>query len=130
MIITLPALWKSPRGIPTAFYAVVSISVIGLYLAFLIPIWYDGKQAIVYSRGVESWKTLQVDEPGSCCRDRHHVFLFYHAIRACRHTMGSKLYLACGKLCAGAFRNYLVIIMGLVGIIGEKWFTGPRKTIE
>src|SRR5258708_27275216 len=39
VIITLPALWKSPRGIPTAFYAVVSIGVIGLYLAFLIPIW-------------------------------------------------------------------------------------------
>lgn len=39
VLITLPALWKSPRGIPSAFYAVVSIGVIGLYLAFLIPIW-------------------------------------------------------------------------------------------
>jgi amino acid transporter len=39
VLITLPALWKSPRGTPTAFYAVVSIGVIGLYLAFLIPIW-------------------------------------------------------------------------------------------
>ena len=39
VIVTLPALWKSPRGIPTAFYAVVSIGVIGLYLAFIIPIW-------------------------------------------------------------------------------------------
>lgn len=39
VIITLPALWKSPRGIPTAFYAVVSVGIIGLYLAFLVPIW-------------------------------------------------------------------------------------------
>jgi len=39
VLITLPALWKSPSGLPTAFYAVVSIGVIGLYLAFLIPIW-------------------------------------------------------------------------------------------
>ncbi len=39
VIITLPALWKSPSGAPTAFYAVVSVAVIGLYLAFLIPIW-------------------------------------------------------------------------------------------
>ena len=39
VMMTLPALWKSPRGTPTAFYAVVSIGVIGLYLAFLIPIW-------------------------------------------------------------------------------------------
>lgn len=40
IIITLPALYRSPTGAPTAFYAVVSIAVIGLYLAFLIPIWY------------------------------------------------------------------------------------------
>ena len=39
ILITLPALWKSPGGIPTAFYAVVSIGVVGLYLAFFIPIW-------------------------------------------------------------------------------------------
>ncbi len=39
VVITLPALWKSPTGAPTAFYAVVSVAVIGLYLAFLIPIW-------------------------------------------------------------------------------------------
>ena len=43
IIITLPALWESPRGIPTAFYAVVSVGVIGLYLAFLIPIWLRWK---------------------------------------------------------------------------------------
>ena len=38
VIITLPAL-KSVGGIPIAFYAVVSVAVIGLYLAFLIPIF-------------------------------------------------------------------------------------------
>jgi amino acid transporter len=39
VLITLPALYKSPAGIPVAFYAVVSIAVIGLYMAFLIPIY-------------------------------------------------------------------------------------------
>ncbi len=38
VIITLPAL-KSVGGIPVAFFAVVSVAVIGLYLAFLIPIF-------------------------------------------------------------------------------------------
>ena len=38
VLITLPAL-KSVGGIPIAFYAVVSVAVIGLYLAFLIPIF-------------------------------------------------------------------------------------------
>ena len=37
-LITLPAL-KSVNGIPTAFYAVVSVSVIGLYFSFAIPIY-------------------------------------------------------------------------------------------
>ena len=45
-LITLPALVEvnigteaDPFIVPTAFYAVVSVAVIGLYLAFLIPIW-------------------------------------------------------------------------------------------
>jgi amino acid transporter len=36
-LLTLPAL-KTFNGVPVAFYAVVSVAVIGLYLAFLIPI--------------------------------------------------------------------------------------------
>ncbi len=51
MIITLPALWKSPRGIPSAFYAVVSIGVIGLYLAFLIPIFLRWKAGSNFQAG-------------------------------------------------------------------------------
>ena len=39
VLLTLPALYKSPSGAPTAFYAIVSIGVIGLYVAFAIPIW-------------------------------------------------------------------------------------------
>ncbi len=38
MLITLPAL-KSIGGVPIAFYAVVSVAVIGLYLSFLIPVF-------------------------------------------------------------------------------------------
>jgi amino acid transporter len=38
-LLTLPALYKSPDGIPVAFYAVVSVCVIGLYVAFAIPIY-------------------------------------------------------------------------------------------
>ena len=39
VVLTLPALYKSSAGVPTAFYAVVSVCVIGLYLAFMIPIF-------------------------------------------------------------------------------------------
>jgi amino acid transporter len=38
LVLTLPALYTAPNGVPVAFYAVVSVAVIGLYVAFLIPI--------------------------------------------------------------------------------------------
>jgi amino acid transporter len=40
LIITLPALWNvEGAGVPIAFYAVVSISVIGLYIAYVTPVY-------------------------------------------------------------------------------------------
>ena len=36
-ILTLPALSGNAAGVPVAFFAVVSIGVIGLYLAYVIP---------------------------------------------------------------------------------------------
>jgi len=40
LIITLPALWDTTgEGIPVAFFAVVSIAVIGLYIAYVIPVY-------------------------------------------------------------------------------------------
>lgn len=51
VIITLPALYKSPSGAPTAFYAVVSVAVIGLYLAFLIPIYQRWKMRDAFVAG-------------------------------------------------------------------------------
>jgi amino acid transporter len=51
LVLTLPALYKSPTGAPTAFLAVVSIGVIGLYLAFAIPIWYRWKAGDAWQPG-------------------------------------------------------------------------------
>ncbi|HST86371.1 MAG TPA: amino acid permease [Kineosporiaceae bacterium] len=51
LVLTLPALYKSPSGAPTAFYAVVSIGVLGLYLAFAIPIWYRWKAGDAWKSG-------------------------------------------------------------------------------
>ena len=52
VLITLPAL-KSIGGVPVAFYAVVSVAVIGLYLAFLIPIWLRWRMGDAFEPG--SW---------------------------------------------------------------------------
>ncbi len=58
MLITLPALIEvnigtaeEPLIVPTAFYAVVSVAVIGLYLAFLIPIWLRWKIGDAFEAG-------------------------------------------------------------------------------
>jgi amino acid transporter len=51
LVLTLPAIYKSPTGAPTAFLAVVSIGVIGLYLAFAIPIWYRWKAGDAWTPG-------------------------------------------------------------------------------
>ncbi|GAB2453362.1 amino acid permease [Nocardioides hungaricus] len=59
-LITLPALVEvnvgtedDPLIVPTAFYAVVSVAVIGLYLAFLIPIWLRWRMGDAFVPG--SW---------------------------------------------------------------------------
>jgi amino acid transporter len=38
-ILTVPAIFGTSAGIPVAFFAVVSIAVIGLYIAYVIPIY-------------------------------------------------------------------------------------------
>jgi len=60
IIITLPALLEvnigteeAPIIVPTAFYAVVSVAVIGLFLSFLIPIWYRWRLGDKFPQG--SW---------------------------------------------------------------------------
>src|SRR4051794_11702041 len=39
LLVTLPALKSNAAGIPVAFFAVVSVCVIGLYIAYVIPIY-------------------------------------------------------------------------------------------
>jgi amino acid transporter len=39
LIMTLPALSGNAAGVPVAFFAVVSIAVLGLYLAYVIPVY-------------------------------------------------------------------------------------------
>ncbi len=50
VLITLPAL-KSIGGVPIAFFAVVSVAVIGLYLAFLIPIYLRWRMGDAFEAG-------------------------------------------------------------------------------
>jgi amino acid transporter len=53
LIITIPAYFPNHLGIPVAFLAVTSISVIGLYIAYTIPIYLRWRQGAAFQKG--SW---------------------------------------------------------------------------
>jgi amino acid transporter len=51
LVITLPALQSNAAGIPVAFFAVVSITVIGLYIAYAIPIYLRWRMGDAFKPG-------------------------------------------------------------------------------
>ncbi|PWT75241.1 MAG: amino acid permease [Bacteroidetes bacterium] len=129
--ITLPALWKSPRGIPTAFYAVVSISVISLYLSFLIPIWLR-------------WKMGQRFVPGAWSLGRKYKWMNLVAVLEIAVT---SIYFLLpfepaavpgNKDFTWLAVNYAPILLGATLLVlwlwwnlsVKKWFRGPVRTIS
>jgi len=50
-LITVPAAFGNSAGIPVAFFAVVSIAVIGLYIAYVIPIYLRWRNADRFEAG-------------------------------------------------------------------------------
>jgi amino acid transporter len=50
-LITVPAYWPASNGVPVAFYAVVSIAVIGLYIAYVIPIYLRWRMGDAFEVG-------------------------------------------------------------------------------
>jgi amino acid transporter len=62
LIITIPALFGNSAGVPVAFFAVTSIATIGLYIAYVLP---------VYLR----WRQKDKFEPGPWNLGRHYRWL-------------------------------------------------------
>lgn len=130
VLITLPALWKSPRGIPTAFYAVVSVGVIGLYLAFLIPIWLRWKVGNNFVQG--AWNL------GNKYKWMNLVAIAEIVIMCVYFIMPFEPAAVPGhKDFTWLAVNYAPILIGLTFLFlwiwwhlsVKKWFTGPVKTI-
>jgi amino acid transporter len=129
--ITLPALYKSPAGIPVAFYAVVSITVIGLYLAFIIPIW-------LRLRAGDNF------QPGPWTLGKHYKWMCWVAVIEiavisvyfCLPFLPSAVPFTEGFTWYDV--NYAPIVTGgaLIAITiwwyasARHWFTGPRRTVE
>ena len=76
LIVALPALKGNAANIPFAFYAIVSITVIGLYIAYAIPIYLRWRMGDAFVAG--PWtlgKQVPLDVPGGRGRGHHHLHL-------------------------------------------------------
>ncbi|HEU5036321.1 MAG TPA: amino acid permease [Nocardioides sp.] len=130
ILITLPAL-KSIGGVPIAFYAVVSVAVIGLYLAFLIPIWLR-------------WRMGDAFQPGAWTNGPKYKWMNLVAVIEIAII---SVYFILPFTPAGipwndeftwSSVNYApVLTIGTLIVLGiwwnvsaKRWFTGPKHTID
>jgi len=51
ILLTIPAYFPNDAGIPVAFYAIVSVAVIGLYIAYVIPIYLRWRMGDEFQTG-------------------------------------------------------------------------------
>ena len=130
VIITLPAL-KSIGGTPIAFYAVTSVAVIGLYLAFAIPIFLRWRMGDAFVPG--SWNNGQ-------------KYKWMNLLAVAEITIISIYFILPftprGWIFSDDFAwsavNYAPILTGgtLIALTlwwhlsAKKWFTGPKHTID
>jgi L-asparagine transporter-like permease len=131
IVMTLPALWKSPTGAPTAFYAVVSVCVISLYLAFIIPIFLRLKAGDSFNPGPwtlgSKYKWMNVIAVAEIAI----ISVYFVLPFSPAGTPGNKDF-------TWTAVNYAPIITGGALLIlwawwslsAKKWFTGPRSNIN
>ena len=137
-IITLPALVEvnigtpeEPLIIPVAFYAVVSVAVIGLYLAFAVPIWLRWRAGDSFVPG--SWNN------GSKYKWMNLVAVAEIAIISVYFILPfTPAAVPFSDGFSWKFVNYAPILTGGALILlsiwwsvsAKHWFTGPKHTID
>ncbi len=134
VLLTLPALVKvdiNGAPVPVAFFAVVSIGVVGLYLAFAIPIYYR-------------WRLGDKFRPGSWTLGRHYKWMAPLAVLEIVVTSiiallpTSNLGVPFASGFAWKFVNYTpIVVIGALILLTiywevsvKHWFRGPTTTVE
>ena len=133
LIITLPALFKvDSTGLPVAFYAVVSIGVIGLYVAFAIPIYLrwragDSLRAGHWNLG-NKYKWIAPLAVIEIVDHLDHFLLPTLPGLACRGNDGLHL---------GPVNYTPIVVFGVLiaitiwwAVSAKNWFKGPKTTID
>ncbi len=123
---------SEPIILPTAFYAVVSVAVIGLYLAFAIPIYLRWKMGDAFEAGAWNngkkykWMNLvAVAEIVIICI--YFILPLYPSgwIRATTTSSGSS---STTHRSSPSAPSVLVAIWWHAS--AKNWFTGPKHTID
>ncbi len=150
LILTLPALWKvnigtaeAPIYTVTAFFAVVSIGVLGLYMAFAIPIYYRWKQGANFKQGSwnlgNKWKWMA---PVAILEVIITSIFFIMPLNPAGTPGFMRGLLSAPTTEEVAFDwkavNYAPIVLGVILILlwigwhvsAKKWFTGPKTTVD
>ena len=133
IIITSPALIKveiAGAAVPVAFYAVVSIGVIGLYWCFSIPIWHRLKLGRAFKTG--DWN-LGAKYKVLCVVALIDVVLV--TVMAFMPTSNLGVPWTTGF--AWKYVNYTILVVPAAMIFlwvywhvsVKNWFTGPRQTV-
>ncbi|MDT4962302.1 MAG: hypothetical protein QOF87_1949 [Pseudonocardiales bacterium] len=140
VLITLPAIVKVDIPVgnelvpsPVAFFAVVSIGVVGLYVAFAIPIFLRWKAGDSFTPG--AW-TLGKKYKWMCLVAVAEIAITSFIALMPTSTLGAPWYPGFGWANL-KFVNYTPIVLGVMLLLlwigwhlsAKKWFTGPKMTI-
>ena len=150
ILITLPALVEvnigteeAPIIVPTAFYAVVSVAVIGLYLAFLVPIYLRWRAGDSFKQGPWNLGTKWKWMAPIACIEIVIVSIYFILPFTPAGTPGWLRWLNNSPSAEEIpfdwkFVNYAPILtLGALVLLwigwhlsAKKWFTGPKMTID
>jgi amino acid transporter len=131
LLVTVPAYFPNSAGYPVAFFAVTSISVIGLYIAYTIPVFLRWRMGERFQPG--SW-TLGAKykwiNPIAC------VWVALCVIIFCLPTSQAAVFFKHG-FSWGAVNYAPLVTIGVMLIVtiwyvgwARHYFTGPVRTIE
>jgi amino acid transporter len=131
LIVTIPAFFPNSAGFPVAFFAVTSISVIGLYIAYTIPVFLRWRLGERFQRG--PW-TL-----GAKYKWLNPIAFIWVALCViifCLPTSQQGVFFKSG-FSWGAVNYAPLVTIGVMLVVtlwylvsARHWFKGPVRTIE
>ena len=137
-LITVPALVEvnigteeAPIIVPTAFYAVVSVGVIGLYVAFAIPIFLRWRAGDSFKQGSwnlgNKWKWMApIAVAEIAVISVYFILPFTPAANPFNENFEWKFVNYAPILTVGS----LIVLWIGWHLSAKKWFTGPKMTID